>query len=202
MAFYRPELSSYLGVEASRTLRTLLQDDMKTIHEAFFGALDLSRCRSQVEDLWGRRAATERGLEFIGEGNAFRSYKCYGSNGGIEFALKVATEGFFKGKTQSEIARWIQRVEKVSAKKIPLIPPLKILRGLSDDHLALVMPYGYDHIEKIGAAWKPLQALICVCLEEIKGLGLRFDDFLQVKVWRDIPFIYDLSDLIEQRRTP
>lgn len=134
-----------------------------------------------------------RGLDLLGSGTHFSAYRVRGE-GGMDLVLKRAHRHFAGGPSTPGREAWLRALKLADgARGCPLLPPWLVLKN--GDDVGLAMPFGPEAADRTS-----LGAEIAILTGRLAKLGLEIADHLQIRGWRGVPFVIDLSDL--RRKAP
>jgi hypothetical protein len=180
---------------ASRRLR---DEDRRRLQQAFAAAFD----RSRLESVLARSERSQEGLELLGEGTHFVSWRILGSGGGAGLTKAPAVvlkraKAAWADPGDPKARRWIEAVRQVGRSGLPLVPPLEVVRadGPRGPVLGLAMPFGDQPLASAAAHWLPVDELVAELRRGLAALGLALDDVAQGRCWDGVPFLFDFSDL-------
>ncbi len=171
--------------------RSLINRDLSEFYHKFHAALDLSYAR----DLLKRKLQDNKAeaLTPIGEGSHFSAFR-YESRLGYLCVLSV---GHGKGAFSSSLlqerfyASWHHTMQCLP--KFPLLPPFVLLK--EQESYAWVQPFGALQPEIKQEHWEPLDKRLSELKFFLFSKGIAIDDTPQIRYWRSVPFICDLSGL-------
>lgn len=167
--------------------------DQETIYKSFYEVFD----RSQIEQLVTRNQSISapKGLSLIGKGSHFTVYKFNPrpTNGLMHLAIAIAHKGQDAYRTQAyRPESWYKNMKKLNSIAINLIPPFELFK--SSQSYAWASPLG-DSPCTIAKHWLPIEEHLKLLTKNLEVKKLAINDHLQIKAWRGIPFVCDLSDL-------
>ncbi len=158
--------------------------DLEAMHHFFHNHLDLARVRSLA-------ATAKDSGRFMASGSHFSTYSLAGQE---NFVVKILHPDLY---AQDRVCLPIKRgLVRLSRLNLRVIPPLQLWEAVGT--LKMVMLKGLEDPEKIAPGWLPLADFETEICAELQRKGLRINDEMQFHVWQGIPFVSDLSDIVEQ----
>ncbi len=169
----------------------LIAQDLTQLARAFQASLDLSLLESYFKNYLAGNASN---LRLLGEGSHFRALKVEASHLAFEYVLSVGHGmGVFASEAEGEgfYRKWYSLMQTLP--KEPLIPPFALLR--QGDVFAWVLPYGTQGEDQAKSHWQPLPEIFAQLQRSFLLAGILLEDTWQLRYWRGIPFLCDLSGI-------
>ena len=174
-------------------------EDTKLLYEAFYRNYDNSRLFHVLQEYekFSKHDLNKFRFPLLGQGYFCSAFKVSGLlDSALSLTLCIAHEAINDGSDGDlTLKRWLQRMKLLQTygKKIPLIPPFALLKTANS--LAWVTPFGSLGPEKSKAHWLPLEHSIKSMQNSLRLHSLHLSDYIQIKTWKGIPFVFDMSDL-------
>ena len=175
-------------------------NDIKKLHESFYRYFDRSKAESMVRN-FERGAPTKRSeWALLGSGSFCSAYRvCFSRNSDYYQVLSIAHTSLHESfEAERSLKQWLMRMRtlsKLNKVAIPLIPPLSCIMGKQT--VAWVSPFAEGEEDEVKSYWLPLSEQINKMQGILRRNGLTIEDRIQIRTWQGIPFIHDLSDLLE-----
>lgn len=190
----------YFGEIQIMTSDNVITKDIKKLHETFYRYFDRSKAESILRS-FEKSPDTIRinGGEFIGSGSFCSAYRVsFSRNSDYHHVLSIAHINFHESlEAERSLKQWVKRMRTLSGisnEAIPLIPPFSCLLGTQT--VAWVTPFAEGEEQHAKAHWFPISEQIKKMQNQLRKNRLLIEDHLQIRTWQGIPFIHDLSDLI------
>ncbi len=161
-----------------------LIEKRQSICRDFYRSFD----RAQVDTQLGR--LPKGGIE-LGEGRHFRSFRL-SSNSSIDLAINIAKPAFGQGDPSFR-REWQQRMRLVQTLTHPLLPPFELVGDT--DLLAYVLPYCEASLPPEDWDVYQVRPELRTFEETLAQKGLVLDDYWQLRLCCQHPFVIDFSEL-------
>lgn len=171
-------------------VEALRESDLSVLHRHFYQILDRSYFEAIFRNLLKGVSAPVQ-LSPLGEGIHFRAWRVRVSEGN-SLVLRVPQDPRWTPDFP-ETKHWVNALNRLAQKKIPLIPPFEVM--VQAEGVGLLSPYGERDLDNLPLHWTPLEEVLELTENTLKNLGLKINDVFQLAHWQKIPFLMDLSDL-------
>ncbi len=161
-----------------------------TLREAFYRSYDRSFLEEQCQTLiTGRIDPTS--FRRLGEGQHFTAWRASSALSQDDLVVRIPVK--IDTQENPKFRAWQNAMQVIANSRLPLIPPFEFMQVESIK--VLVSPLGNLRYSTLASHWNPIAMRTFELKNHLQSLGLKIDDFVQLAYWRNIPFIYDLSDL-------
>ena len=165
--------------------------DLDFLREKFIADLDLSRlksiCRSKLR-------GKEKTLVKVGDGSDF-SVWLLEQEKKTPLAIHMSHKSKETEACRLKQLKWQKAVAKLQCLYLPLIPPVQVFSV--EEKIFMVSPYGKEDQSQVAPQWCPLEHEISGLKKNLFRHKLQINDHLQIRTYKGIPFVCDLSDLVE-----
>ncbi|MFW7379773.1 MAG: hypothetical protein ACOH5I_13250 [Oligoflexus sp.] len=164
---------------------------------SFARVFDHSYVKSVCQALHQQRR--QPGIEFLGDGAHSMTYRLF-TGKPMDLAISLAKPGFFSCLSRGTHS-WPMLMDQLSRLDHPLIPPFAIIHQ-SSEWLAFIRPYCPQTVDELPPEIQQnLEGLKKSLIDVLHDKGLMIDDYLQIRAWKQHPFVIDWSDLVLKRRS-
>ena len=174
--------------------------DIKKLHETFYRYFDRSKAESLLRSLERKSDLIKSNtMVLLGSGSFCSAYRvCFSRHVNYYHVLSVAHSQLDVSiEAERSLKQWYKRMRtlsRLSKEAIPLIPPISCILGTQT--VAWVSPFAEGEEQDAKPYWNPLSVQIEKMQMQLRKKGLVIEDHLQIRTWQGIPFIHDLSDLL------
>lgn len=154
-------------------------------------AYDPSRLFSLVDGIV-KKNTLHSSISYEGEGTRSRVYLWRKNE--LSLIIKIGHEVFDEGFETHFDQEWADRIYKMQSAQITMLPPL-VLMPYEGSFVTVTIPLK----EKPGVQidWNKVEEKKQKFELDMSSVNLRLNDILQIGFYEAIPFVRDLSDLVE-----
>ncbi len=171
------------------SLKHKREHDCRQLYDYFYKSFDCSFIECTVEKIM-RKDGYSKGLQLLGEGRHFAAWKVPSTLTQEQLVIRIPHD-FHSRSIQFRM--WQNAIQNIIKLRVPLLPPIEIIRV--KNQTAMLSPFGNLNTLNLASHWNPLETHLSELKNYLQCLGLKIDDIIQIAYWRNIPFLYDLSDL-------
>lgn len=158
--------------------------DTLTLSEAFYTAFDSTKVMRTIQDFLENRLDR---LSYVGGGSHMDVWR-FSVKHDLSYVLKISRDDL-----SVDLFRGLRAFKEARLTDLPLLPPFELIDF--EGSFFFISLYGERPDHEMLPHWHPLAEVITGTQEQLKKNGFFINDFIQIRLFKGIPFICDLSDL-------